>query len=154
MNIDVFSSESVPAVSWKDKPVGTVQGGTVVKEPELVQSRDFESGEPAKWPDGNPKMSVVITLDINGEQHALWCPKPSAMFAAVGSETKKLGRGLRAGDKLQIKFTGTKPNTKNPRLNAQKLFSAKIEAGESDAFVNGNGNEPTAASTTDNGGDC
>lgn len=126
---DPFGSGS-PAVSWKDVPVGTVVTMQVTDAAKLVQSRDFKTKEPATWPDGNPKMSVVINGTVNGEERSLWAPKPSALFAAIGDAQKAAGANgrphrLREGDTLAVKFTGTKPTSGDP----QKLFAAKITPG-------------------------
>lgn len=115
--------DSVPSVSFKDTPVGTSFTGVVTKAPELVQARDYESGQPAFWSDGNPKMTVVTRLEINGEERALWAAKPSAMFRAIADAQKAAGAQIAVGGRLTITFSGEKPND-NPRLNPQKLYTA------------------------------
>lgn len=129
-DVDPFAGggEKRPSVSFKDKPVGTVITGLVIDSPKLVQSRDFETGEPAVWPDGNPKMTVVVDLLVDGEEMSLWAAKPSAMFAALAEAQKTAGSRIGVGGTLAVKFTGEKPNEKNPRLNAQKLYAAKYTA--------------------------
>lgn len=127
-NDDPLSYTKAPSLSFKDVPVGHVYKGTITKKPTLVQSRNFETGEPATWPDGNPKMSVVIQLDLNGEARSLWAPKPSAMFAALVEAQKVAGgQPMQEGGTLYIKFTGTTPNAKNPRLNEAKQYACKYE---------------------------
>jgi hypothetical protein len=124
--IDPFEgANKAPAVSWKDKPVGTVITMTVTDHPKLVQSRDFKTKEPATWPDGNPMMSVVINGDINGEPHGLWASKPSALFVALAEAQKASGKKITPGDTLAVKFTGTKPTQGDP----QKLFAVKHTPG-------------------------
>lgn len=117
---------SRPSVSFKDKPVGTVIEGEVTEAPKLVDARDFETGELAKWPDGNQKKTIVVGLLVDGEEVSLWAPVPSAMKAALFEAQGKAGKGVRIteGGKLAVKFVGEKPNAKNPRLNAQKLYAA------------------------------
>ncbi len=90
-----------------------------------MQSRDFETGEAAKWPDGNPKMSVVTTLRVNGEERGLWAKKPSALFAAIGEAQKKAGQLIRIGGTIRVTYTGDVPNAKNPRLNPQKQYAVE-----------------------------
>lgn len=126
---DPFQQESTPAVSFRDAQVGSTVTGIVVKAAQLVQSRVFETGALATWPDGNPKMSAVVALSIDGELKSLWAPKPSAMFAAIGAETKRIGRGLKPGDTVEVTLSGTKPNTRNPKLNPQKLYTVKVTPG-------------------------
>ena len=120
---DPLSGESVPSLSFKDAVVGTAYTGTISKRARLLQQRDFETGSLAQWDDGNPKMAVVIDLDIQGDTFALWAPKPSAMFAALVAAQKAADAGTMVeGGQLTVEFVGTEPNKKNPRLNAQKLY--------------------------------
>ena len=119
--------DKAPAVSFKNAPVGTVVVLNVTSTAKLVQQRDFESGELATWKDGNPRMAVVINGTVDGEEHSLWAPKPSAMFAALVEAQKAAGQRIGPGGKLSVKYTGDKPND-NPRLKAQRLYAAKYEA--------------------------
>lgn len=118
-------SESKPSVSFKDTPVGTSYTLEVTEAPQLVQARDYESGQPAFWPDGNPKMTVVtgVVDTATGEEKNLWAAKPSALFRAIGEAQKTSGSQIKAGDTLVVTFSGEKPNEKNPRLNPQKLYT-------------------------------
>jgi hypothetical protein len=149
MSDDPFDvPEKKPAVSWKGAKIGTVVTGTVTDVPVEVRSRDFESGEPASWPDGNPKMSVVVGLLIDGEPYNLWAPKPSAMFAALAkahkADKEAGGQGIAVGGKLKVRLSGQKPNPDKPKLNPQNLFQAKFEP--QDAFAeNGAGDAKAEA---------
>lgn len=136
--IDPFAgAEKAPSLSFKDMPVGTTYTGVVTEGPKLVQSRDFNTGEPAFWPasrpgeEPNPKMSVVINLDVEGEPRSLWAAKPSAMFAALAEAQKKAGAKIEAGATLSVRFTGeekhTDPDKIRRGLPAKKLYSAKLE---------------------------
>lgn len=127
--------EKAPSLSFKGMPVGTTYAGRVLAPASLVQSRDFESGEPATWPDGNPKMAVVIRLEVNGEPRSLWAAKPSAMFAALVEAQKQAGQRIGEGGTLHIRFTGETANTKNPRLNAAKQYACKYEPPTHDPFA-------------------
>ena len=121
---DPFASTSAPSVSFNNVPVGTSYTGTVLELPAMVQARDFETGNPATWPDGNPKMTVVTKLSVNGEERSLWAPKPSAMFAAISDAQKAAGAALAIGGTLTVTYIGDKPNATNPRLNPAKQYSA------------------------------
>lgn len=123
---DPLSYQKAPSLSFKDAPIGTTYKGIITQRAQLVQSRDFETQEPAVWPDGNPKMSVVIQLEVDGEARSLWAPKPSGMFAALVAAQKEAGAGtMQEGGTLWVKFTGTQPNAKNPRLNEAKIYACK-----------------------------
>ena len=122
--VDMFAGgDTVPSVSFKDAPVGASVTGVVTVAPSLVQSRDFKTGQPAFWPDNNPKMSVVTRIALpNGEERGLWAAKPSAMFAAIAEAQKTAGALIAVGGTLTITLTGTKP-AENPQMSPQKLYS-------------------------------
>ena len=123
------SAEKTPAISFKDAPIGTVRTLIATEYASSAQSRDFETGDPAFWPDGNKKMSAVLKgHDPDGEPTALWAAIPSAMLAAVRDAQEAVSKGYRIkpGDKIDVQYYADKPNEKNPRLNAQKLYRAKI----------------------------
>lgn len=134
-------AESKPSVSFKDMPIGTSYTLEVTEAPQLVQARDYESGQPAFWQDGNPKMTVVtgVVDTATGEAKNLWAAKPSAMFRAIGDAQKASGARIKAGDTIVVTFSGEKPNENNPRLNPQKLYTVEHRAG--DPF----GGEPQAS---------
>lgn len=124
-NEDPFgSSEKRPSVSFKDAPIGTQFTLRVESAPKVVQARDYDTGDPAFWPDGNPKMTVVTDV-INvhtGEQLGLWAPKPSALFAAIGAAQTEAGQTVAAGGTLIVTYTGDKVNPEKPRLNPAKQY--------------------------------
>lgn len=130
--IDPFeAAERVPAVTFKDAPIGTSYTMTVRGGAEKVQGRDFESGELAVWQnkDGStsPKYSAVIPVTMpDGEDRALWAVIPSAMFAALQEARKQAGNvPFEKGGTLVVQYHADKPNEKNPRLNPAKQYRAK-----------------------------
>lgn len=125
--IDPFAGgDTVPSISFKDAPIGTTYTGKVVEAPTMIQARDYETGQPASWPDGNPKMTVVTKLALTtGEERSLWAPKPSSMFAAIADAQKKTGTLIAVGGTLTVTFSGEKPNATNQRLNPQKLYTVQ-----------------------------
>lgn len=127
----------VPAVSFKGKTVGATVTMTVSGPAKLVQTRDFETGQPAFWDEAQtqPKMAAVVNGTVDGEEMALWATKPSAMFTAIAEAQAKAGQRIDAGGTLRIKYTGDKPNAKNPRLNAAKQYAAQYEPPAADAFA-------------------
>ena len=135
INDPFAGGESRPSVSFKDTPVGTSYTLKVDKAPEMVQARDYESGEPAFWNDGNPKMTVVtgVVDAATGEEKSLWAAKPSALYRALGDAQRAAGSLISVGDTLVVTFSGEKPNEKNPRLNPQKLYTVQLTKG--DAFA-------------------
>lgn len=73
------------------KPVGTRIGGKVLSVPKRVQSRDFTSKLADTWPDGNPKMCVVVDMAIGDEPMALWVKDPSQLYKAFTEATAAAG---------------------------------------------------------------
>lgn len=140
MSNDPLAESSSPSVSFKDQPIGTEYTGVVVGTPEMVQSRDFKTREPATWPDGNPKMSLVVKMLIDGQPRSLWAPKPSAMWAALAAARQAAGVPLDDGCMLTVRFTGTEPK---PGMDPQKLYSATYIPPKSDPL--GAGTSPNAA---------
>ena len=131
--IDPFAgAEKAPSVSFKNAPVGTTYTGTVTDVPKLIQSRDFNTGEPAFWPasrpgeEPNPKMSVVINFDVEGEPRSLWAQKPSAMFQALADAQRAAGAKIEPGAVLSVKFTGEKEHTDPEKIREvieKRMFS-------------------------------
>jgi hypothetical protein len=114
---------SVPAVSFKNAPVGATVILEVTERPELVQSRDYETNQPAFWPDGNPKMSAVVKGTVNGELRSVWAQKPSSLFTAIKQAQEQAGAAIEPGGVLTVQFIGEEP-TDNPRKAPRKLYSA------------------------------
>lgn len=67
MSVDPFSTQAAenflsggaPAAKWAK--VGDTFEGTVLSW-EMAQQTDYDSGEPAVWSDGKPKMQLIITV--------------------------------------------------------------------------------------------
>jgi hypothetical protein len=118
-------NESLPAISFKEAPVGSSVTGRVTSPARLVQSKDFETGERATWPDGNPKMAAVIEMDTPLGPRSLWASKPSALFAAIQQAQKAAGARITPGGTLTVTYTHDVPNSRNPRLNPAKQYSVR-----------------------------
>lgn len=123
---DPFAEVSRPAISFNNAPFGTTYIGTVIDLPKKVQSRDFATGKPAFYDDGNPKMSVVLGIrQANGEENSVWAGVPSNLFSAIANAQKEAGSRISLGGTLTITLTGERPNDKDPKLNAIKLYEAR-----------------------------
>lgn len=133
-------ADKTPALSFKGAAIGTTYTGVVTRAPELVQSRDYVSGEPDFWPanaDGtrNPKMSVVLTIQLpDGAERSVWASKPSAMFGAFIDAESASGQEVRIGDTLTITFTGTEPSS-DPKKEDKKLYKVVHVPGSRSAFT-------------------
>lgn len=126
-------AEKHPAISWKDKPIGTKVTGIVTAAPKLVQARDYDTGDPAFWPDGNEKKTVVTELEIGGEIYSLWAAKPGALYAAMAAAQSAAKTTIAPGGRLTVTFIGEKPDPARPRLNPQKLY--EVTYSPPDAFT-------------------
>ena len=124
--VDPFDApEKHPAVSWKNVPFGTTVHYTIRTLPKNVQGRDYDTGEPAVWDNGDPKMVTVMELETAaGEIRSLWCNKGTAMFAALVDAQKAAGARFEIGGRLSITITGEVQNPAKPKLNPAKQFSA------------------------------
>ena len=126
-------ADKTPAVSFKDAAVGDTIALVVTEKARLVQSRDYNTGEPKFWPTKNPAetpnpvMSLVVSGTVDGgEVRSLWAQKPSAMFAAL-NEARKTSptNDFEVGGTIEVRYTGDKPNQTNPRLNPAKQYAAR-----------------------------
>ncbi len=124
--VDPFAGgDRTPALSFKGASIGTTFTCRVMGPAKLLQSRDYETGELATWPDGNPKMAAVVNVEVDGEERSIWAGKPSSMFTALKDAQKAAGKPFEEGGMLVIKYDSDKPNEKNPRLNPQKIYKAR-----------------------------
>lgn len=131
---DDFLAGGAKVPSAKFVTVGDHVVGTVVDRT-VSQCRTYESKELEFWPDGNPKLQLVVTLQTEERdpsienddgQRRIYAPKPSTMFQAIVDVTHTKGLKLLPGGRLAVKYTGTKPHD-NPRLNDIKLYAAAYE---------------------------
>lgn len=156
--------DKAPAVSFKDQPIGTVRHLDVSEPARSVQQRDFDTDEPAFWPDntdgskGKPKMAAVYNgLDENGEQCSLWCPIPSDLFAKMTVHEKAFrAKGAPIGggpnvERIYVKLENRVP-AKNPKFN-KSIYATKVEtvgpkpaqqAAESDPWASNGQAEPAS----------
>jgi len=110
VSTDPFQSyDKTPSVSFADQGKGYKTRLVVMELPKLVQAKDFDTGEPAFWPakpgqEPNPKMTVVVKVEENGQTRSLWAPKPSSLFAAIRDAQQKSGQ-IQVGSVLEIEIT-------------------------------------------------
>ena len=116
--------------------IGTTVKGTIAREPELVQQRDFEDRSKMKfWDDGTPMMQVVVILataerdpdddEDNGER-GLYL-KGNLLKAVQVAVKEAKAKGLQVGGKLAVKFSGEGVQEKKG-LAKPKLYKAAYEA--------------------------
>lgn len=136
-NDALMSSGGTPWAKWAEK--GDVVTGTVDSEPTLRQSRDYDTGLPATFPSGDPKMEIVVILqtaersdeyeDDDGKRQVVM-KKGKNLALAVRQAVKVAGAsGLEIGGTLTITHEGEeqKVNSKGKKYD-ERLFSAKYVA--------------------------
>lgn len=111
----------------KFKEIGaTVRGRVVAAEPR--QARDYDSGKPKVWDNGDPVMEVVVTLDTGEEDEngntfrTLYLG--GKMLQAVRQALAEARSKLVIGGELAVKYIGDgEPSKKG--FNPPKLYKAK-----------------------------
>lgn len=130
---ELLLSSGVRSASFSK--IGDSVSGVILAKPEVQQQRDFTTGEPKVYSDGNPRLQIRVVLsteqrdpedpDDNGER-AVYIK--GAMQKAVAAAVRKAGAtGLQVGGKLAIKYTGDGVPAQRG-LNPPKLFAARYEA--------------------------
>lgn len=135
----LLNGKSVPSISFKDAKIGDAYTGTITAL-ETAQVRNYESGEPEFWEDGNPKLQIVVTLsteygdgaeDDGDRKVYLFGQKLQAAKQAL----KEAGlQKLELGSKFTITYSGTKPSS-NKKYNDVKLYTIAIAKGTSNPAV-------------------
>ena len=115
--------------------VGDFVVGFIARQPEVQQQRDFETGEPKVWSDGNPMMQlrVVLTTDERDPED----PEDSGeravyirgnMQRAVAQAVRAASApGLEVGGKLLIKYVADGKAARRG-FNPPKVYEAKYRA--------------------------
>lgn len=120
----------------KPETVGETLGGTILAT-EVRQMNDYTTGKPDFWDDGRPKTQIVITVstgektdDGDDEQGNVyiktWGEQKTALVNAIKATGLDANTALAPGNDFRITFKGEKPNEKNPRFNAIKLYEYTI----------------------------
>ncbi|WP_134324696.1 hypothetical protein [Cumulibacter soli] len=120
--LDQLGGEKIPGAFDKNSPLGATVTGTIVKA-EIVQMRDFVTGNPETWDDGNPKNQVRIVLDVNGDKQAVY-------IKAWGVGTQNLKDAVHAAGMTDLDvgatFTATFESvipSDNPKFSDTKVFA-------------------------------
>lgn len=119
--------------------VGDSITGTV-ESTEVRQQTDISTGDPQTWPNGDPKMQLVVTLQTGQREDAdddglrsLYVkgskkPGSRSMHDAVASAVRSSGaKGLEAGGTLTVTHDGEEPSSTRG-FNPRKLYSAQYVA--------------------------
>jgi hypothetical protein len=119
----------------------TVEG--VITDAVISQQTDMESNQPLTWPDGSPRMQLVITLQTDeksdeddgirrifakGGKYEVATGNGTSLKDAIADAVKKAGAtSLDEGGKLKVGFTGEGKKT-NRGFSSPKLYRATYTA--------------------------
>lgn len=126
------------APSAKFPHVGATVKGTVTAF-ESGQQRDFETGDPMYWPNGDPKMQIIVTLQTGetdpdvendtGERRifAVTWAKPGTLFDAIRNAVRASGASrLEIGGTMAVQFVDEEPASRKG-LNPRKIYRAQYQ---------------------------
>jgi hypothetical protein len=123
----------VKSASFKGSPPIT-WAGEIAEDPAMQQKRDFDTGDPVTWADGNPRMMlrVIIQTDDRDPQvadddgkRALYLEGGKA-FAVRDAVRAAGATKLERGGWLSLTYThDDEARRKNTRFNAPKAFKAE-----------------------------
>ena len=91
-SVEDFFAGGVPAAKFEDKAYGTVIGGTITAEPRMQQQRDYTTGDPITYPDGNPAMQMVVIVQA---YEAMGEDNGERAFYIRGQMKQAIGEALR-----------------------------------------------------------
>lgn len=115
---------------------GTTITGTIARAPFEQQTTKFGTNEPDYWPNGVPKMQIVVPLentnvppeDGNDDGDRTLYVSSNAMKQAIASAIQAAGQtDVAVGGRLTVTYTQDDPASKNP-ANPKKLYSAEYTA--------------------------
>lgn len=130
INPDQFLMGGSKSASFLE--IGATLTGTISEPPVLQQQKDMKTGDLQVWPDGNPKMQLVVTLDTDqrdpedpdddGKRRLF---VKSGLKAAVARAVRSAGATrLEVGGKLTVTYTGDGKQEKRG-FNPPKQYSAE-----------------------------
>jgi hypothetical protein len=134
---DFLFSGGVKAAKFE--ALGDLIEGTVT-DAVIAQQTSMESNEPIFWPDGRPRMQLVVTLQTSlndddddnglrkiyakGGRYEVASGKGQSMKDAIADAVRKSGaKSLETGGKLKVGYTGEGKKTSRG-YSAPKLFTA------------------------------
>ncbi|GLJ78656.1 hypothetical protein [Microbacterium imperiale] len=114
--------------------IGTTHTGTVKSAPRERQQTKYGTQEPDFWPNGDPKMQILVDLqtDQRADAHD---DGERTLYVASKNMKKAIGEAIRAaqatdimpGGVLTVTYVGNDPASKNP-ANPAKLYQAQYTA--------------------------
>ncbi|MFB3980359.1 hypothetical protein [Microbacterium proteolyticum] len=129
--MSLFDSSSKAA---KFDAIGTTVTGTVKSAPRERQQTKYNSQEPDFWPNGDPKMQILVDLqtdqraDANDDGERTLYVASKNMKRAISEAIRNAGAAdLLPGGVLTVQYVGNDPKSANPQ-NPAKLYQAQYTA--------------------------
>lgn len=131
--------------------------GAIVAEPKVSQQTDFDTNEPLSWPNGDPKLQLIVQIQTDERDpadasddgvRALYI-KANSQKAVAAAVRAAGASGLEVGGTLSLTYTGDDMAAQKGRLAPPKLYSATYQppaVAASAAFL---GTAPTVAAGMD-----
>lgn len=130
--------------------VGDSITGTITGAPTERQQTDFTTKQPAFWPNGDPKMQILVPLqtslreDPDDDGVRTLYVASRHMKQAIGQAIRTAGASdVVKGGVLTVRFVGTDPASKNPQ-NPAKMYDAQYTAPAAGPFAAQAAQQPVA----------
>ncbi len=128
---DLLMGSGVKSAVFPDGQYGATNSGPIVRQPEVRQQTDFDSGKPKVFDNGDPMLQIVVHIQTEGRDpvdpqddgtRALYLK--GQMQQAVRDAVKAAGgKGLEVGGHLAITYLRDEPNSRG-RGKPKKVYSA------------------------------
>lgn len=149
INANDFLMGGAGAPSAKFPTVGTSHGGRITEQPTVEQQRDFQTGNPKFWDDGNPMMQLVVTIQTDQRDPSVENDDgrrrifvKGQLKTAIQEAVRNAGaRGLEVGGHLTVTYTHN-GEVKKAGFNPPKQFTAKYVPAAQTEFASTNGGVP------------
>lgn len=135
VNANDFLMGGGGAPSAKFSAIGTSYSGRITEQPTVEQQRDFTTGNPKFWDDGNPMMQLVVTIQTDQRDPSVEDDSgkrrlyvKGQLKSAVQDAVRAAGaRGLEVGGTLTVTYTHD-GQPKKAGFNPPKMFRAEYVA--------------------------
>lgn len=128
---DLLMGGGIKSASFPDGQYGTTVGGPIVREPEVRQQTDFDTGKPKVFDNGDPMMQIVVHIQTDLRDpadstddgvRALYLK--AQMMQAVRDAIRAAGaKGLGVGGHLAVTYVRDEPNSRG-RGKDKKIYTA------------------------------
>ena len=122
-SVDDLLNGSGGPPAFKFDEIGKVAKGKV-RAATKAQAVEYGTGKPETYPDGNPVMQVVITVEADdGEEFRIFAK--GQMRAAIGDALRQAECSLEVGGELAVKFDHEEPTNFGSK---KKVYVARYTA--------------------------